>query len=103
MQILVQKAHAVTGLGDLLASSGSSSLANIKTFLTNTQNWALDVVGMLAVIMILYGAFIYVTAYGDDTKAGTAKKTILYALLGLVLVALAATIVSAGKGLLNGN
>ncbi len=43
--------------------------------------------------MIVYGGFRYVTSGGDSSKVGDAKKTILYALIGLVIVALAQVIV----------
>ncbi|MBW3568754.1 pilin [Candidatus Parcubacteria bacterium] len=51
------------------------------------------IVGVVAVIMIIYGGFRYITSGGDSGNVGTAKNTILYAIIGLVLVALAQFIV----------
>lgn len=51
------------------------------------------VVGIVAVLMIIIGGFRYITSGGNDGNVGTAKNTILYAVIGLVIVALAQIIV----------
>ncbi|HVO86164.1 MAG TPA: pilin [Candidatus Binatia bacterium] len=50
-------------------------------------------VGAAAVIMIIYGGFRYVSSAGNDTATASARKTIIYAIVGLVIVALAQVIV----------
>jgi len=50
-------------------------------------------VGVVAVIMIIVGGFRYITSGGNDTSVTSAKNTILYAIIGLVVVALAQLIV----------
>jgi hypothetical protein len=51
------------------------------------------VVGVVAVIMIIVGGFRYITSGGDSNNVSAAKNTILYAIIGLVIVALAQFIV----------
>lgn len=51
-------------------------------------NILLAVVGMLAVLFIIIGGFRYVTAAGNEEQAEAAKKTLLHAILGLVIVIL---------------
>jgi len=51
------------------------------------------IVGVVAVIMMIYGGFRYITSGGDSGKVGDAKNTILYAIIGLIIVALAQFIV----------
>jgi hypothetical protein len=51
------------------------------------------IVGVAAVIMIIYGGFRYITSGGDSGKVGNAKNTLVYAIVGLVIVALAQLIV----------
>lgn len=51
------------------------------------------VVGVAAVIMVIVGGFKYITSSGDSTAVNGAKNTILYALVGLVIVLLAQVIV----------
>ena len=49
--------------------------------------------GIVAVIMIIIGGFRYVTSGGKQESVASAKNTILYAIIGLVVVALAQVIV----------
>ncbi len=51
------------------------------------------VVGIVAVIMIIYGGFRYITSGGDSGNVTTAKNTILYALVGLLIVVFAQVVV----------
>jgi hypothetical protein len=51
------------------------------------------IVGIAAVIMIIIGGFRYITSGGKQESVTAAKNTILYAVIGLVIVALAQVIV----------
>ncbi|NCN24964.1 hypothetical protein CO101_00880 [Candidatus Berkelbacteria bacterium CG_4_9_14_3_um_filter_39_23] len=46
----------------------------------------------LAVLMIVWAGIQYLTAYGNEDKTASAKKTITWALVGLAIVALVFTI-----------
>lgn len=50
--------------------------------------------GVAAVIMIVIGGFQYLLSAGDATKAANARNTIIYAAVGLLVVVLAASILS---------
>ncbi len=56
----------------------------------NIFSW---IVGVAAVIMIIVGGFRYITSSGDSGNVSAAKNTILYAIIGLVVVAMAQIIV----------
>lgn len=51
------------------------------------------IVGIVAVVMIIFGGYRYITAGGDSGKVSTAQTTIIYAIIGLIIVALAQVIV----------
>lgn len=51
------------------------------------------IVGAISVVMIIYGGFRYITSGGDSGRVGNAKNTLIYAIIGLVIVALAQLIV----------
>ena len=51
------------------------------------------IVAIVAVIMIIIGGFKYITSGGDSGKVSSAKNTIIYAIVGLIVVALAQFIV----------
>lgn len=50
------------------------------------------IVGIAAIVMIILAGFKYITSAGDSNKITAAKNTLLYAIIGLVIVALAQTI-----------
>lgn len=51
------------------------------------------IVGVAAVIMLIIGGLKYVTSGGDSNAVSSAKNTVLYALIGLVVAVLAQFIV----------
>jgi hypothetical protein len=51
------------------------------------------IVGVAAIIMIMLGGFKYITSGGESGKVGNAKNTLVYALIGLAVAALAQLIV----------
>lgn len=55
-------------------------------------NFLLSIIGVLAIIMLVIGGLIYLTAAGDENKAETGKKIVTYAVVG-VGVALAALVI----------
>jgi hypothetical protein len=63
---------------------------DIVALIINVLSW---LVGVISVIMVIFGGFKYITSGGDSNKVTSAKNTILYALIGLVVVVLAQVIV----------
>jgi TRAP-type C4-dicarboxylate transport system permease small subunit len=49
-------------------------------------NFAVRLAGIAAFVMLLIGGFKYLTSGGDPKSTESAKKTITYAILGLVLL-----------------
>lgn len=71
-------------------TSGTDKINGIVNTVVNLFSW---IVGVVAVIMIIVGGFRYITSGGDSAKVGTAKTTIIYAIIGLIIVALAQIVV----------
>jgi len=65
----------------------------LQTTLNSVINIISVIVGVVAVIMIIFGGFRYITSGGDSTKVTNAKNTILYGLIGLIIVAVAQVLV----------
>lgn len=74
---------------DSQESAGNVSKA--ANDIVNLLSW---VVGVVSVIMIIVGGFKYITSGGSSEKVTSAKNTIIYAVIGLVIVALAQFIVN---------
>jgi hypothetical protein len=71
----------------------SDATTKINDIIHTIVNLLSAIVGVVAVIMIIVGGFRYITSGGNDTSVTSAKNTILYAIIGLVVVALAQLIV----------
>ena len=56
---------------------------------------AIGVVGSLALVIVVYGGIMWMTAGGNDSKVAKAQKTIMWGFLGLVVVLLSYVIVRA--------
>ena len=67
---------------------------NLSNTLTNGINLAIGVIGFIAVVMIIYGGFMYTTSAGDSSKVTKAKNVIMYGIVGLVVALLAFAIVN---------
>lgn len=76
--------------GECSAGQATETINNIVHSIINILS---VVVGVVAVIMIIVGGLRYITSGGNDTSVTGAKNTILYAVIGLVIVALAQIIV----------
>ena len=63
----------------------------VFTRLTNT---ILMGVGLISVIMLIFGGLRYITSGGDAKKVTDAKNTILYAIIGLIICVLSYAIVN---------
>lgn len=78
------------------SNCGTSALqgsTGINALITNIVNVFSIIVGIVAVIMIIFGGFKYITSGGSSEGVSSAKNTILYAIVGLIIVALAQIIV----------
>ena len=60
----------------------------------NATDWILGFVAMIAVLMLIWGGINYLTSAGDEDKAKTGKKTIQYALTGMVIAGIAYAVVN---------
>lgn len=73
--------------------AGSDPDETINNIIETVINIFSLVVGVVSVIMIIIGGLKYITSGGDSGNVTGAKNTILYAVIGLVIVALAQVIV----------
>ena len=83
---------------DLSMSDGASSARGVDQattlfgttgIFTTITNVMLFVVGAISVIMVVIGGLRYVISGGNSTNITTAKNTILYAVIGLIVAILA--------------
>ena len=73
----------------------------LPDLITNILNSIIFASGIVAVIFVVIGGINYITSTGDAGKIEKAKKTILYALIGLAVCALAFAIVNWAVNIIN--
>ena len=68
---------------------------------TSAVQWVIAMAGIVSVVFIVYGGVGYMTSAGDPSKLQKAKQSILYACIGLIIVALAELITAFISGVIN--
>lgn len=86
-------AQGASSTGSDVNCESNDSTNNIGNLAKNIVNIFSFIVGAVAVLMIIYGGFRYITSGGDSGSVGNAKNTLIYAIVGLIIVALAQIIV----------
>lgn len=72
----------------------SQSLFGEGGIFTTIINVLLFLIGVISVIMLIYGGIQYTLSSGDSGKVNNAKNTILYAIVGLIVAILSYAIVN---------
>lgn len=67
---------------------------DVQVIINKMINALLGIVGTIAVIMIVYGGIKIMISGGEPTKYEEAKKTITYAVVGLIIVLLAGAFIN---------
>lgn len=86
-------ASGINSAGTDCPTDGTNAGDKVDSIIKLVINIFSLLVGVVAVIMIMVGGLKYVTSGGDSGNVTGAKNTILYAIVGLVVVALAQIVV----------
>ena len=92
--------HITTGIqytsgssSNFVCGQGGSITSGISSLAVRVVNLFSIIVGIVSVIMIIYAGFRYVTSGGESNSISSAKNTLIYAIIGLVVVVLSQLIV----------
>lgn len=87
---LMAAAQSEFGLEGDFQSTLSGTLptteASVPTVIAKLINWAMGFLGIIAVVIILAGGFMWMTAAGNEEKVGKAKKLLIAGIIGLVII-----------------
>lgn len=97
LTLIPTNTHAAINCSDdtipqsVLKANGCSpdDTPTLDTVIVNIINGAIGVLSVVIVIFIIVGGVNYMTSAGDPGKIEKAKKTILYAVVGAIICALA--------------
>jgi hypothetical protein len=74
-------------------SNCADKASSLNTIIGNAVNILSVIVGIVAVVMIIIGGMKFITSNGDASNIASARSTILYAVIGLTVAALAQVLV----------
>lgn len=80
----------------------STECVNPTEMVSEAIQWSVGICGLVAAAFVVYGGILYITSSGDSQKTQRAKQTILYALIGIAIVALAEIITAFVTNTING-
>ncbi|MBU0767277.1 hypothetical protein KKF55_05905 [Patescibacteria group bacterium] len=78
---------------------GVGNAISLKVAISNIVNEALTFVSLLAVTVIIIAGFYLILGMGSDTSKETAKKIIIYTIVGLLVIILSKVFVELIKSL----
>lgn len=65
---------------------------DIGAIIVTVIQWIMGIVGLICVIMIIYGGVTYATAAGVEERIETGKKILMWAIVGLIISIVAFTL-----------
>jgi hypothetical protein len=78
-----------TGIQYRGAELNAATLQGFECLVANVLATATSFIGLAAFIMIIFGAFLYLTSGGNSSGIETAKKSITYGIIGIIVALLA--------------
>jgi len=75
-------------------TSGVATLNCIPVVFQNIVNWALIFAGVAALFFVIYAGIKYIRSGGEDEKIKSARETLTYAIIGLVVILLSFLIIN---------
>ncbi len=71
-----------------------TGISDVYRYISTVANWLFGILLAIAVIFILYSAFLYLTSGGDEEKVKKAKSYLVYAIIAVAIGLLARGIVA---------
>lgn len=81
-----------------LVDKWTGGATDIRTLVLTIVNYILGFLSVIAVIMIIFGGMLYVTAAGKQESIDKGKKIIMYTIIGIVIIMLSFVVVNAVLG-----
>ena len=74
------------GLGLEYGKQSGLGSTDLRTTVANIIKVALGMIGIIALVIVISGGFLWMTSFGDETKVEKAKSMILMGIVGLAIV-----------------
>lgn len=91
------------GSGGLSNNAYGLPGGSIFGIIENILYWLLAILSIVAIIGFIISGIMYLTAAGDETQAGKAKKAMLYSIIGVVVGLSGFVVFKAAQYMLSGS
>lgn len=71
-----------------------NDIGSVFTYIQTATTWLFGILLVLAVIFLLYSAFLYLTSGGEEEKVKKAKGFLIYSIIAIVIALLARGIIA---------
>jgi len=68
---------------------------SVQQLIGRIIKYILGLTGVIALVMFVYGGFVWMTAAGNQERVAEAKKTVVWATIGLLMIFLSYTLANA--------
>ncbi len=99
---MVASAQFQSGVTKAQIGSGLSD-TSISTVIQHVITWGLYTIGGLGILAFIYAGFLYITAGGEESKVGDAKKVMTYAAVGVIVALIGLIAMNTISGAISGN
>lgn len=87
---LIEKAMARVDTVPEISPLGGT--LDVKDTILTIINWVIYAAGAIAIVYLIYGGILYITAGGDAEKASKGKTALINAIIGIIVVFLSLAI-----------
>ena len=91
-----------SGLRSYFGFSGLNSASSLSQLIVGIVNIMLLFAGSIAVIFVIVGGYQYVTSGGNEEQAEKGRKTLVNAIIGIVIIVLAYVVINVISNLVGG-
>jgi succinate dehydrogenase/fumarate reductase cytochrome b subunit len=100
-QFLVQRALALNDPTPINGISNETGTDGITNAIVKVVETVLDFILLIAVVYVIVAGIRLIVSGGDEGQKDSAKKTIIYVIVGIIIILLARVIVSFVAGVLD--
>jgi len=94
--------QGLTSVQNEFPRSGIASARTVTDLIALIIRWLLIIMGAIAVLFVVIGGYQYMTSAGNEEAAEKGKKTLINALIGVVIAIMAYVIVTVVVNLVSG-
>lgn len=84
-------------VGGITAPTIQTGTLNVQTIISNITSWVSGLLIAVAVLFVIYAAYLYLTSAGDAEKVKSASNYILYAVIAVVVALASRGLIALGR------